>query len=430
MVARNLLFMNSDQGYVEGLSSTGTDTALLPATTFAGDVNLGDNKITQLAPPTTEADAANKAYVDAVASGLDVHTSVVVKTEDGHALIDDDAFVAAGSGVGKTLTAPTNAATWNTLDTVLLAVNDRVLVSSEGGADATPDSDNGVYYVSALGNDVDTSFTLTRATDADQGVAGELVQGLYVFVTDGTSESTGWTMVTTGTITVDTTAIQFSQFSGAPGLTYDQGLVRVVNSVKVDLDTNADTTGAGAGGGTSGLEFDVDTAAGQLRVAVNTTGAIERAAGGGLKVRVDGSGIIIDGSNQLALGSIPGADEAKRVENTVSTSAVNLAIGDPVYVSAANTLDKADTNTDDKSGVVGVSRTAVTFPAAVELVTCGLVAGVWAGTGVPGTPYYVATGGGLSASLPGGGKRVIQIGRAINTNDLNVLIHDFGKKAA
>jgi len=48
----------------------------------------------------------------------------------------------------------------------------------------------------------------------------------------------------------------------------------------------------------------------------------------------------------------------------------------------------------------------------------------------PGTPYYLATGGGLSTSLPGAAKRVIQMGIAKNATDLFVRVVDYGKKAA
>ena len=41
-----------------------------------GSVSLNSQKITSLATPTADADAATKAYVDSVAQGLDVKDSV------------------------------------------------------------------------------------------------------------------------------------------------------------------------------------------------------------------------------------------------------------------------------------------------------------------------------------------------------------------
>ena len=513
-------------------------------TIFTDDVDLGHNIITNLnGPPVNPEDAANKAYVDAIAQGLDVHTGVWAKLDS------LASWTSTGTGPTHVLTAPTNNVSWNTVDGHLFAgtgATQRVLVD-----DGTANPDNGIYYVSQLGNGT-LFFKLTRAADADQAIALELARGLYVFVNDGTVyENTGWFEQLEVAI-IETDDVQFAQFSGAPGLTFDQGLIRSLASVKVDLHTAADATGAGAAGGSSGLEFNVNTATGMLRAAVQTKGAIERGQGvaaagsltalakaaladndiftlndgvntptvfefdksgsytptpgyipihistdttaaqvadrmrtaingvttalaisadatglakivltndavgtagnqtitetlasgtltpenmtggqnAGLKSRVDGTTIVINASNQLEAAGATSAEEAKKIENTFAVSAVNLTPGMPVYVSAADTVDKADTDTDAHSRVIGVSRLAVTAPASVEVVTVGLVPSVWAGTGVSGSPYYLANTGGLSVSLPAGAKRVIQIGVAKNTNDLIVRLYDFGKKAA
>ena len=523
----------------------GQNGVQLGDTVFTDDVDLGHNIITNLnGPPVNPEDAANKAYVDAIAQGLDVHTGVWAKLDS------LASWTSTGTGPTHVLTAPSNNVSWNTVDGHLFAATgagQRVLVD-----DGTANPDNGIYYVSQLGNGT-LFFKLTRAADADQAIALELARGLYVFVNDGTVyENTGWFEQLEVAI-IETDDVQFAQFSGAPGLTFDQGLIRSLASVKVDLHTAADAVGAGAAGGSSGLEFNANTVSGMLRAAVQTKGAIERGqgvaaagsltalakaaladndiftlndgvntptvfefdksgsytptpgyipihistdttaaqvadrmrtaingvtttlaitadatglakivltndavgtagnqtitevlnagtltpenmAGGqnaGLLVRVDGTTITIDpATNNLVAASATAAEEAKRVENTYAISAVNLLVGTPVYVSAANTVDKADTDTDVKSRVIGVSRLAVTAPASVEVVTAGVVTAVWAGTGVSGSPYFLANGGGLSASLPAGAKRVIQIGVAKNTNDLHVRLYDFGKKAA
>ncbi|MDP6722773.1 MAG: hypothetical protein QGF59_29185, partial [Pirellulaceae bacterium] len=43
---------------------------------FTADQSMGSNKITNLATPTADSDAATKAYVDSTAEGLDVKGSV------------------------------------------------------------------------------------------------------------------------------------------------------------------------------------------------------------------------------------------------------------------------------------------------------------------------------------------------------------------
>jgi len=570
MTARNLLFMNPDEGYNQELAPAGSDTALLPSTAFyglldmngggggpfkitnvlaasaAGDalvfgqngaqlgttqfnanVNLNGFNINNLASPGAPGDAVNREYVDALISGFTIHESVRVKTAHGlgtqavltgsggtgtvtlttetmdvklhsEALwttitfispanigavasqinsqygsaiafvngnnidlkdtywgafskvetqnvnaaittqvgipnsgsVSGVGFTSAGSGATHTLTAPSTAVLYNTIDGVSLALNNRVLVSMESGIDSVSHIDNGVYYVSLLGDAGANSFTLHRSTDADQALVNELASGLFTFVTDGVANiNTGWTE-TLDIVTMESSPVQFAQFSGAPSLTYDQGLIRVLSSVKVDLDTAAGTTGAGAGGGTSGLEFDVNSATGKLRVAVNaTSGAIERSAAGGLKVRVDGTSITVVGNQLVAASSSSSPTVKDPVANTVGAA---ITKGAPVYVAANNTVELGDTDTDAHARIVGLAATAVPVPGAavpVDIVPIGLLSGVWAGTGVAGAPYYLASGGGLTTALPGSAKRVIQVGKALNTNDLLVMIHDFGKKA-
>jgi hypothetical protein len=388
-------------------------------------------------------------------------------------------WVAAGTGVGKTLTAPTSSVAYNTIDGKALTVGKRVLVSMQGGDDVTANQHNGIYYVSAIGDGASAKFTLTRATDADQGTPSttEMHQGLYVFVTDGTlGANTSWTVVTVDPITVDTTPIKFSQFSGAPSLTYDQGLKRVLSSIQVDLDTVADAQSPGAGGGYSGLEFDVDAAAGKLRVCVNPNGAIERSHTG-LAVKLEGSTLELDGSgaglsvigvpdlfkigstntsqtpgtgqvtaanlNTLTAGSGSNADALHTHASSAATEAPvtgygclageALLVGDPVYKNTTNNqVMKGDTDTDTKCAVVGIARTAQpSIGGNVKVDEVGLSLGVLTGKGfTAGQRIYLATNGGLSSAAPGNGKRVIEMGFAKNADDLILRIIDRGRKAA
>lgn len=69
------------------------------------------------------------------------------------------ACTAAGSGVGKTLTANVNGAL--TVDGQTAALNDKILVKNE-----VTTANNGVYVVTSAGS-VSTAWVLTRATDFD-----------------------------------------------------------------------------------------------------------------------------------------------------------------------------------------------------------------------------------------------------------------------
>lgn len=155
-----------------------------PTTLVKRDVN-GRAKIVT---PTEAAHIATKGYVDAARQGLDVKQSVRAAT-----------------------TASVNLATdleaGDVLDGVTLAAGDRILVKNQNGIDVHVD--NGIYVVQASGAPV-------RASDSD-GTAdtGELSPGTFTFVEEGTVNSDkGFVISTNGTITVGSTAIAWTQFSG------------------------------------------------------------------------------------------------------------------------------------------------------------------------------------------------------------------------
>ena len=77
-----------------------------------GAVSLNSQKITGLADPTADADAANKGYVDGVAQGLDVKDSVVATT----------------TANGTLSTAFANG---QSIDGVTLQTGDRILIKNQ-----------------------------------------------------------------------------------------------------------------------------------------------------------------------------------------------------------------------------------------------------------------------------------------------------------
>ena len=150
--------------------------------------------------PTTDQHAATKGYVDAVASGLDLKGSVRVATQA------NSTFVAGGSGVGATLTSLTTGVGENDIDGVTLVVGERVLVKEESVG-----ADNGIYEVTQVADGASADAILTRATDADEDA--EVTSGMFTFVEEGTSAGQGWVITTVNPITVDSTALVFTQFS-------------------------------------------------------------------------------------------------------------------------------------------------------------------------------------------------------------------------
>ena len=161
------------------ISSTDTNGNIVLNPNGSGVINANTSKITNVVDPTQAQDAATKAYVDAVKTGLDFKDSVRVATTA-------NITIASDLNVG------------DAIDGVTLANGDRVLVKDQSTA-----SQNGIYTAGA---------SPARATDADADA--EVTAGLFVFVEEGTANSdNGYVLTTDGTITVDSTGLTFTQFS-------------------------------------------------------------------------------------------------------------------------------------------------------------------------------------------------------------------------
>ena len=163
----------------------------------------------KVATPTDAAHIATKGYVDSARQGLDVKASVRVAT-----------------------TAPINLATdlqaGDVIDGVTLVAGDRVLVKNQSTA-----SENGIYVAVASG-------AASRSSDAN-GTAdtGELTSGTFTFVEAGTVNfDSGFVISTDGTITVGTTGITWTQFSGAGSFEAGDGLSKSGTQVNVNVTAN------------------------------------------------------------------------------------------------------------------------------------------------------------------------------------------------
>ena len=201
---------------------------------------------------TNATDAATKAYVDGVASGLDVKASVRVATTANVALA----------------TALENG---DAIDGITLATGDRVLVKNQSTG-----SQNGIYVVQASGAAV-------RATDADADA--EVTPGLFTFVEEGTANgNTGWVLTTDSPITVGSTALAFSQFSDSAALTAGSGLTLTGSDLSVNVDDSTieissdilrvkDAGITSAKLATSAVDVSTSTVTGTLPVAKGGTGA-------------------------------------------------------------------------------------------------------------------------------------------------------------
>ena len=165
-------------------------------------VGFGGQRITSLAPPINGSDAATREFVEA--------------------------FVATGTNKGNARVAATGniniAAPGAVIDGVTLSTTptpDIVLVPAQ-----TIGTQNGLYLFNGAAS------PMTRATNAD--ISAEVTSGLFVFVVEGTvNASAGFTLVTPGPIVLGTTALTFTQTSGAGQITAGLGQSKAGNVLNV-----------------------------------------------------------------------------------------------------------------------------------------------------------------------------------------------------
>ena len=192
-------------------SQTLTNKTLGSGTALSADLSAATYKITGLGTPSASTDAATKQYVDDVAQGLHIHASCVAATT-------------------SNINLNNQLENGDVLDGVTLATGDRVLVKNQNTT-----ADNGIYIVQASGAAV-------RATDFD--TSAEIDGGDFVFVTGGTvNDNTGWVQ-TEIVVTVGTSPILFTQFSGAGTYQAGTGLTLTGNVFSINTGTTVDISTA------------------------------------------------------------------------------------------------------------------------------------------------------------------------------------------
>ena len=272
-----------------------------------GSVSLNSQKITNLATPTDDTDAATKAYVDAARSGLDVKQSVRVAT-----------------------TANITLSGAQTIDGVSAIAGDRVLVK-----DQTTGTQNGIYVVAA--------GAWSRATDAD--ISAEVTGGMFTFVKEGTTNAdSGWVLTTNDTITLGTTSLAFAQFSGAGQITAGAGLTKsgntidvatansariVVNADSIDLATVSQSDSSGTAGTTFVQSVTRDSYG---RATGVVTAAVQDAS-----TTVKGIASFDSGDFSVTSGAVTiksgGVDNAQLANSAVTVGSTSISLG-----SSATTL--------------------------------------------------------------------------------------------
>ncbi len=146
--------------------------------------------------PTLNNHIATKQYADELVGKLLIKQSVRVATTTNITL----------SGI-------------QTIDDVLLIINDRILVK-----DQLDNKQNGIYLVN--------SSNWIRSPDTDGSYGGEVTNNLYTFVGEGTiNSSTSWVLTTLDPIVLGTSNLIFNQFSYPEILIPSTGLVKNNNNI-------------------------------------------------------------------------------------------------------------------------------------------------------------------------------------------------------
>tara|TARA_R110001599_G_scaffold170083_2_gene360119 strand:- start:822 stop:2996 length:2175 start_codon:yes stop_codon:yes gene_type:complete len=177
------------------LSPNGTGTVKVPS---GYDDRSGQNSLTLV----------TKGYVDAVKQALDIKASVHVASTANVSLTAGSSGLEAGDAI----------------DGVTLVAGDRVLLKNQTDA-----SENGIYVAVA------SSGTPARSDDANASV--DVTSGMFVWVEEGTANADqGYVLTTNNVITLNTTNLTFTQFSGAGQITAGNGMTKSGNTINVVPD--------------------------------------------------------------------------------------------------------------------------------------------------------------------------------------------------
>ena len=225
IVTDNIIARTTGDIHISGGTSDG-NIILAPGGTL-GTIIASSKRITSVAMPTSDYDAATKKYVDDVAQGLHTHNAVQFATTDSIATLSGGTVAydngTNNDGVGATLTI-SGGSLPSTIDGYTWSAQDRILVHNEG-PDHYPY--NGIYVVTS-------STVLTRAHDFE--TIAEVAGGDFTFIVNGTLYGdTGWVQ-TEVTTTIGISDIKWTQFSAAGTYQAGDGLALNGTTFSVNVD--------------------------------------------------------------------------------------------------------------------------------------------------------------------------------------------------
>lgn len=310
------------------------------------------------ADPTHSLGAVTKQYADGIASGIIFRLAVMAAT-----VAPLPTVVAAGSKVGKTLTASASGVL--VIDGYTPVLNDRLLIKNQVNT-----VDNGIYTLSTVGT-VSVPFVLTRATDSDGSPTYEVAAGDTVYVEDGSiNAGAQWSLVGNGIIDVDGAGgFQVWTLIQSPvSVQAGAGLSHVNTTFNVNVDGSTVVINGGnaiqvndsgitqsklatASVGTSQL-IDLNVTTGKL--ALLAVGTAQLAAGSVTKAKMDasvaGDGIKQNADGRLDLDIVSSSGLSLSASDGSGQLDVALGATNPGLVKASGlAIDWAAASTDQKA---------------------------------------------------------------------------------
>jgi len=324
-------------------ASSLTSVGTLSGLTMGGNIAMGSNKITGLGAPSADGDAATKLYVDTVSAGINVHEAVKYATTGALGTTGNlvggtitTTYANGTSGLNATLTIATSS-NWTaiTIDGQSLTVTDRVLIK-----DQAANLQNGIYTVTQVGSVGNTtSFIFTRAVDNDQ--SPEIDAGDLTYVIAGTANGGDGYVQTTANVTVGTTGVVWTQFSGA-------GAVPLATVSSPGIASFPDAQFSVSGAGAVSID-NLGTLAGTFTTSGANALTLTTTASTNVTLPTTGTLATIAGSEALTNKSINGL--------TVTSSTGTLTITNAKTLSVSNTL--TFTGTDSSSVAFGAGGTVL-----------------------------------------------------------------------
>jgi hypothetical protein len=325
-----------------------TNVNLVPQGT--GIVDVGGKRVGNAANPTQSSDLATKAYVDSLSNGLDVKASVRAAT-----------------------TANITLSNTQTIDGVALSVGDRVLVKNQSTG-----SQNGIYVVA--------SGSWTRATDFDNVPDLEVSPGTFFFVEEGTTQAdNGYVVSNDGAITIGTTAITFSQFSGAGQITAGAGLTKSGNTLDVVGTADRITVN------TDSVDI-ASTYVGQT--SITTLGTVGTGTWQGTVIagQYGGTGVNNSGKTITLGGNLTTSGAHTTTLTTTANTNVTLpTTGTLATLAGTESLSNKTITSSSFSGTTLAASGAVTFTSATDASALGTAAVVLSGGLSVAKTIYVGT---------------------------------------